>query len=735
MSDENSPTRKECIVLRCNHFDPLWRRCWDRDFYDSGRRFVSYRVIEEAWIDDAIASCEDGSSCFMVEASWVLRHYLELHPERLQILRALAREGRFELLGSGENIVDANMIHGELLARNLILGTLWAEKTLGVRPSTGWHADGFGSSAQMPQIFRQCGYRRLPALSYNIPDAPYWRGLDGSVVLHHVEGRFGGVVELDLADYIKYAPCPDCGGEGCDKCAHRGFPQEPRAELKTPTQELPAGAIGVMSLGGEEILPGRNVSDDIARFNARSERFEMRQGTYHEMQNYIAAELALADNPPASEVSSKVENNPIQTGCYVSRIRAKQEHRAAEHALFAAERWDTLLGGGSDSRLRELWKDMTLSAFHDAITGTHIDPANEELLELLATVKATAREIEEKACAKLLNPNDASFTLFNSQGFAAGGPVTVEVPFDWKGATVATEEGPLPVYEVTSADSGASVTFQSPQIPALSACQVKLSEAPSRVRQISDPKVSCGRYTVEIGEHGITGVSARGIGPVADCRDFLLAELMLERDLGDPWCTRSLDRTRERLSPHVRLAGVEQYGDSIAITYEGQHPATLDTCHSPDPMVSQLTWRQVFHLRSGAPWIEVETSVSWWTYGRRLRLAFPSTTHLDRGVYEIPYGVLERDRYECDTTDFANAGGDWPALHWGGVQAPGHTFAVFNRGTPSYRIEDGTVLVSVLRSPHLPYALNDAPSGPPSYIAYNFNGMWDHGCHTFPSSM
>jgi len=176
MANAGNSTGRECLVLRCNHFDPLWRRCWDRDFRDSGRRFVSYRAIEEAWIDDALAACEDGSSCFMIECSWVLRHYLERRPERLETLRALTREGRFELLGSGENIVDANMIHGELLARNLILGTLWAEETLGVRPTTGWHADGFGSSAQMPQIFRQCGYRWLPALAYNVPDAPYWRG-------------------------------------------------------------------------------------------------------------------------------------------------------------------------------------------------------------------------------------------------------------------------------------------------------------------------------------------------------------------------------------------------------------------------------------------------------------------------------------------------------------------------------------------------------------------------------
>ncbi len=63
------------FVLRFNHFDPTWRRCWDREFTDGGRRFASYRTIEENWIADAIASCADGESCFLVECSWVLRHY------------------------------------------------------------------------------------------------------------------------------------------------------------------------------------------------------------------------------------------------------------------------------------------------------------------------------------------------------------------------------------------------------------------------------------------------------------------------------------------------------------------------------------------------------------------------------------------------------------------------------------------------------------------------------------
>jgi alpha-mannosidase len=90
--------------------------------------------------------------------------------------------------------------------------------------------------------------------------------------------------------------------------------------------------------------------------------------------------------------------------------------------------------------------------------------------------------------------------------------------------------------------------------------------------------------------------------------------------------------------------------------------------------------------------------------------------------------VLERDRYEGKTNFGGSAGGDWPALHWAGIQASGHTFAIFNAGTPSYRVEDGAVTVSILRSPQLPYGLMEPEGG---YVAHNYYGMTDHGIHHF----
>lgn len=721
-----------CIVIRFNHFDPIWRRCWDRHYYNAGRKIVSYRAIEEAWIDDAIASCADGVSCFMVEASWALSHYLERHPEHVETLRKLTSQNRFELLGSGENIVDTNMIHGELLARNLILGTLWGQKTLGVRPTSGWVQDTFGASAQLPQIFRQCGYQWLAWIIYDLPDQPYWRGLDGSVIYIHREDRDRLATYSCSPGYGQQMPCPACQGNGCGACRYRGFQEGVRAEFANPPKGRKPFSAGVMWLYGEEVLPGFHVAKDLCRFQASTTEFSVRQGTFRDVAAFVADELARVDNPPEDQVSSDVENNPVFSGCYVTRIRMKQEHRAAEHALLAAERWDTVLNGSAHADwLRDAWRKMTLSAFHDAITSTHCDAAYEELMDLLADVKLTAGEISIKALTTMLQPHANAFTVFNGESFTATAPVTVTIPGKWDGAMAMADGKALPVYEVTALKDRTTTTFLACDVPALGAKTVILSPAADRTQALAEGEVSCERYKLQAAKHGISEVTLQKIGPITDASKFMFGELILEADFGNPWYTATPDRTRARLSPYTRLDHVRAHGDSVVITYIGDYP------DKQDPLVKSLRWRQVFRLRKGLPYIEVETTVDWYTHSRRLRLAFPSRSKLNRGVYEIPYGVLERDRYDVDNS-FFKAGGDWPAIHWAGIQVPDYIFAVFNQGTPSYRVEDGTIMVSLLRSPQsaayqiiMPLGQSEATHVQPNSSPVHYHGMMDHGKHVF----
>jgi alpha-mannosidase len=93
--------------------------------------------------------------------------------------------------------------------------------------------------------------------------------------------------------------------------------------------------------------------------------------------------------------------------------------------------------------------------------------------------------------------------------------------------------------------------------------------------------------------------------------------------------------------------------------------------------------------------------------------------------------MIERQPY-LPTFGWAGANGDWPAVNWAGVEAPGLSVALFNQGLPSYRIEPGrphrdVILLSVLRSPAIPTYLHE----PEFYTMTLWDGMRDGGEHDF----
>jgi len=204
---EPSPQTRVVVWYR-NHFDLIWRRGWLRSYEYMGGRWASYADVEEACLDRCLQLAEREGAAFLVEQALTLRAYLQRHPEAAATFRRLAQEGRFALLGAGEAIVDTNMCHVETMVRNLASGLEWGEGLLGAPARCANVTDAFGTSAQLPQVIRGCGLRSIESLSYSQPDAPYWRGLDGSTVFVVPEMPGRGF----FYDHCYHEPCRACHG-------------------------------------------------------------------------------------------------------------------------------------------------------------------------------------------------------------------------------------------------------------------------------------------------------------------------------------------------------------------------------------------------------------------------------------------------------------------------------------------------------------------------------------------
>jgi len=723
-------TKPILYIVINNHFDPMWRRCWDRRFTFKGDTIISYADLEEYYLLDNLELARQFPEYkFEAEFSLVVQKFLERHPELLEELQKLSKTGRFAVTGGGQVIVDANMILGESLVRNYLCGLLWVEDVFGQKTHHAVRNDAFGNSAQLPQILRGCEINWATGMSYSYPAGRYWRGLDGSVILLATfpnAGSGGG--------NTKYAPCPNCRGAGgdCPRCQGRGIDASERAWLPgeiDPQAFAEFGYAGVM-LGPEELLPNPAI---ITWAEEMKKDYEVRFALEEEALTHLQPWLKKLDNPPLDQVHPSVELNPNNSGVYVSRIKTKQTVRQREYALLGVEFLcvQAALSGTAYPRdeMAQTWRRLLYTMFHDAITATHVDPAYQELMDIGEQVDVETEALRRSALEKLVAPEPGLVSVINP-----GGSMTTQVVTTWlpgylkRVGLVDDQNQPVSILKTEAVGEKTRITFIAKNVPALSALTYRLGQAQVDRRAALNPgesRIENTRFLVEADEHGLLSVFDKALGRnILQNGEYRPGELILEHDEGSPWATLHPDQSRTPLADYTRLASIEKDAHFQRLVFETQSPFRAG-------YVSQgMQARLEVILVEGVERIDFNLHVHWDTFNHRLRVAMPVPAE-GKHLYGIPYGMLERQPYPPQFW-WAGANGDWPAVNWAGLEALGMSVALLNKGIPSYRIEAGkaggsAILLSVLRSPAIPTYLHE----PEFYTMTEYDGMRDAGEHNF----
>lgn len=747
-----------------NHFDLVWRRCWDREYDYPGGRYTSYRRIEELCLLRNIELAEQGEGAYMVEQTLTLRAFLETHPEMLPRIKSLYEKKLFEMCGAGEAIIDVNMCSGETLCRNLASGVRYCRDVLGMPPLLANHGDGFGSSAQFPQVIRGCGFPGIQGMSYSLPDNQYWRGLDGSTVLVW-QGAPGRGYFYDHCYHepcracrnLAPAACPACHGTGLDLPQNFYPPFEPVAANQF------CDGLAVYNVSSEEMLPPADFTAHFRRWEGENPAVAYRWGTPRLVASLWQALARVVDQAPADKLSSRVENNPVHTGCLVSRIRIKQLARQLEAEFYGWEK-AVMLSSNAGTRLdRARWEklfwELPLAFFHDAVTGTHNDEAYQELMDRMsggvAGIRAAARDALGVA-------DDPQAGLTPGSGMAVFSPHSAALPsrallpqVEWctAPALVAVDEqgGRHPVVLPLHAFSPALPSHPSRLInavgsdartrpetvvprlelaalPPLSWSRLRL-EAAAAPQALEDRTLRNEFLEVSLGDHGVTGVRDLQSELQAKAERWTLGELLLEEDEGDPWGTRKPVAFRKGLAEFTHFRGAARFDGYQEAWFSGRYEPNLRFGREEDPKVFGLEWLVTVRLLDAARRVDFSFEIFWKSADRRIRIAFPAQAPSDTGFYSIPAGWLKRDRYEQTETCLWSPNGDWPALHFVATEAneTGHGWAVVNHGTPSARIEDGAMLLSVLRSPGFGHCLERYGQAYPMPTS----GIRDGGWHQF----
>ena len=363
--------KKTLHLISNAHLDPIWQWEWEEGAAAAVSTFrCAARFCRE--FDNYI---------FCHNESLIYRWVEEYEPALFREIQELVRLGRWHIMGGWHVQPDCNMPSGEGFARQITEGRRYFREKFGVEPTTAINFDPFGHTRGLVQLLAKSGYDsymfcrpgqsecHLPAETFE------WVGYDGSSV---IGTRSAGGYGTGL-------------GHAVDKV---------RGTFPGVTDENPIGFClwGVGDHGGG---PSRQ---DIAAINAfideaKTQGVTVLHSTTEDWFTAVKERVAETGKPlPRHEG----DLNSWAPGCYTSQVQIKQKYRAAENALFKAEKIavhaESLgLMEYPAKEFGEALYDMLTVQFHDVLPGSSIQPAEimavrmlDHALELLSRVGTRA---------------------------------------------------------------------------------------------------------------------------------------------------------------------------------------------------------------------------------------------------------------------------------------------------------------------------------------------------------
>jgi alpha-mannosidase len=310
------------------------------------------------------------------------------YPDLFDRVRTYVDEGRFVPTGGMWVESDTNLVGGEAMARQFVVGQQWFRDHLDVEPEEVWLPDSFGYTAALPQIVSLAGMRWFltQKISWNTTNpfphhTFWWEGIDGTRVFTHFPPVDTYNAELTGEELAHSAQNFRDKGGASRALAPFGYGDGGGG----PTREMLARARRTADLAGS---PRVRVETPAAFFAAAEEEYAARAPVW-------TGELYLE----------------IHRGTYTSQAAMKDGNRRCEHLLREAELWSAtaavhgLLDYPYDE-LRAAWETVLLHQFHDILPGSSIGWVHREARATYARVTAQLEELVERALAALSDGGD-----------------------------------------------------------------------------------------------------------------------------------------------------------------------------------------------------------------------------------------------------------------------------------------------------------------------------------------
>ncbi len=653
---------------------------------------------------------------FVLDQVAYVKPFLERYPEQAAEFRNLIAEGKLQIVGGNDVMLDVNIPSGESWIRQVLYGKGYYKKALNVDVTTGWALDTFGHHAQMPQLLKLAGYQsywfQRGVHGNKVPSEFLWAGIDGTKIpafwLPYGYGMLYPIPKnLPEFDSEVVNTWNSLGG-------YSDFPNR------------------VAVAGADVISPEQELPEMVHAFSLQHNTpFAITFGLPSDFERVVAKRK---DQPVIGG-----ELNPVFQGVYSTRIELKQWMREDERLLGTAEKVASLarvLGTPAEQEKRwqdtrwQAWEPVLFNQAHDLSSGTMVDKVYLDSIQHYQSSSDAASGLVQDGLDAVAGKidtrnNDADAVpvlVMNTLGWVRSDVAQVEVGFSQGGVSQLALRGPdgseepVQLREVTRyADGGirhATVVFIARDVPATgwATYYVIPQRAPSDVfagvetgkaapDSGSTMHVDTGsienqfyRATFNLWTGAMTGLemkSSEGNWQVlADKPGNIVAS---ELDGGDSWELYG-NLNGGRLTAMTLTNGLPEADRSkFSNQWVGGSGRT-----SAGPVFSEFSIDHPFgdnkfstrvRVYKGIQRIDFETSITNNDKAVRYRVMFPTSIRGGRRFDEIPFGAIERPQQQ-----------EFPAQNWFDYSDGKHGVALLNVGLPGSSVTDNTMLLSLMRS-------------------------------------
>jgi len=702
---------------------------WDREWYQTFQQFRIRLIDLINNLIDILKKDETFSDFTMDGQTIILEDYLEIHPERREILKKYITEGRIHV-GPWYVLPDEFLVSAESIIRNLFLGHKIASE-FGRVMKIGYIPDPFGHITQMPQILK----------GFGMDSIIFWRGIEyeqsqgNEFIWQGPDGTELFAVHLPKVGY--------CNAMSISEDVNQAYKLIKEAIEDLLSRETSKSLLLLNGVDHLEAQP--HIPRLVRELNKYFIDVEIKQGNLKEYIDYAKETVKPNLNKVTGEFRSG-KDTPILQSVYSSRMYIKQANTRCETLL---ENWAEptaslawLLGRNyPQSLIWTSWKWLLKNHPHDSVCGCSIDQVHREMMIRFDWSGQIAQEVINKNLDYItgkikidyLNKDELALVVFNPLPYSIDENVKVRVKFSKEinldRVNVLTTEGGKVPYQLKGYGSDYEIIFDPFKLPQSSevnyidisftakdivACGYKIYiiKAINNIRMSNkkeyDTDIKAGRDYIENKYYKVIAEEGNGTVTIVDKLDnkiFKNCNKFVDGgDAGDEY-TYSAPLNDQLVVSQVNNISIQDVGPAEAtlrISGKMRLPVELKSNRkSRADKIVECPIESEVKLFSDIQRIEFKTKFDNRVCDHRLRVEFPTAIKTDYVYANGHFDVVKRFINIPDSKGWVEE--TYKTAHNSGfidINNGKYGLAILNKGLPEHEIipDNNTIALTLVRS-------------------------------------